>query len=455
MAQAAHDEVCEVRDAIYGFVKLTKAEWEIINEPAFQRLRDIRQLDMAHLVYPGANHTRFEHSIGCVHLASMMFDALVERDGDVLASEFGLNETAQRRARQALRLAALLHDIGHAPFSHTGEGLLPVNDHGEKLDHEDLTARIIEHGLSDLIRARFGALGLDWPEIVAIATKFEKVPQFRTLPFHGFLNELLTGELGTDRIDYLLRDALHSGQPSGFFDFRRLVGCLTMVPSPDQGDATPRIGLDEGGWLVAEQMLAARYFMYQSLYFHKTKRILGIHLTEFVEKWLMERFGAPTLPSAIDDYLAISDSDVWFALRSAAHDENHTARESADRLIHRKHMRLAHEIILADCASIDPRGRRVPDRARFGRLVEHVRNTLGLSCRADAPDHSATKMFDEGSKLLVKIDDTPRYLNSISEVVGGMASKIWRGRVYADRPQLINAKKLCKTWLKENPTQEA
>ena len=121
----------EVRDALYGFVYLNRAEWDIINSPAFQRLRDIKQLAMGHMVYPGAVHTRLEHSIGCVHQADRILHQLRENSRDVLESEFLITDENFERSRQLLRLAALLHDVGHAPFSHSGEDLLPLSADGK------------------------------------------------------------------------------------------------------------------------------------------------------------------------------------------------------------------------------------------------------------------------------------------------------------------------------------
>lgn len=102
----------EVRDALYGFVYLSRAEWDIINSPAFQRLRDIKQLAMGYMVYPGAVHTRFEHSIGCVYQADRILHQVRENSRDLLESEFLITDANFERARELLRLAALLHDLG-------------------------------------------------------------------------------------------------------------------------------------------------------------------------------------------------------------------------------------------------------------------------------------------------------------------------------------------------------
>lgn len=446
-----HEPVFEVRDPVYGFVKLTESEWKIVNCPEFQRLRDIRQLAMGYMVYPGANHTRFEHSIGCLHLSTLMFDALMEDEHskNVLSSEFNLPRQTRERARQLLRLAALLHDIGHAPFSHTGEKLM-------LFDHEAMSAKIIrETEIAKAIGDGFETCGIGIKEVVAIATKPSPENVFNPLPYHTFLHELLTGELGSDRIDYLLRDAYHSGQAAGEFDYRRLIGSLTMVPPPKQEGAAFRLGLDSGGWLIAEQMIVARYLMYQSLYFHKTSRIYEKHLEEFMGEWLEQERGEPKLPGDVREYLKFSDSDVIAGLHQAAGEKELPGHLHARRFRDRSHMRLAKEMILAD--NIDPnrRGRRLPCKKRFAKLKEYVSDTLRKDVvRFDEPDHSATKMFGDTNKILVLLDEKPRYLDDISEIVRGMSEKIWRGRIYVEPTDRERVKDLCDKWLEKHPIDE-
>lgn len=206
----------EVRDPLHGFVYLSDDEWKIVNHPVFQRLRDIKQLAMGHFVYPGATHTRFEHSIGVVHVASSIFDRVVERsergDGPSLQEAFSVDASAVARGRQILRLASLLHDLGHPPFSHSGETLMP-----EGINHEHMTVNLVkETDLSTALRETFGNNGIHADEVLAVAV--EVYEDWSSLTgsqaWYLFLRTLLTGELGADRIDYLLRDALHSGQPA-------------------------------------------------------------------------------------------------------------------------------------------------------------------------------------------------------------------------------------------------
>jgi uncharacterized protein len=453
----------EVRDALYGFVYLNLAEWDIINSPAFQRLRDVKQLAMGHMVYPGAVHSRFEHSIGCVYQADRILGQLRENSRDVLQSEFRITDENYERARQLLRLAALLHDVGHPPFSHTGEDLLP-----KRLTHEDMTAKVIrETDIGEKIETWFSTDGIDREDVIAVATKVSKAENKKSSAHLSILNEMLTGDLGADRIDYLLRDAYHAGQMSGVFDHDRLIREVRLVAAPKDADRpdgageseqkapTFTVGFGEGGWGVAEQMIAARYLMYTGLYFHKTKRIYEIHLSEFLPHALSESGGR--LPRDVRQYIALSDSVVWGEIVRAANDTRHPGHALATRFTARGHMRLAKQLVLAD-NFVEPKskkghqeipGRKVPDKKRFSTLDKAVRRKYG-AVRVDSPDHSATKMFDTHN-LLVSLDGKTRHLEDVSEIVSGMSSRIWRGRVYADGQKQPEVRDFCEKWLEDHP----
>lgn len=142
----------EIRDPVYGFITFNDWEKGIIDHPAFQRLRRIKQLALTEMVYPGAVHTRFEHSLGVMHLATIMYDSIVNNNKRMLEDHLSYNKIGLEKDRQLVRLAALLHDIGHAPFSHASEDILPMNPTRNKpYNHEDYTARIIKNILRDVI----------------------------------------------------------------------------------------------------------------------------------------------------------------------------------------------------------------------------------------------------------------------------------------------------------------
>lgn len=212
------------------------------------------------------------------------------------------------------------------------------------------------------------------------------------------------------------------------------------------------LGLDEGGWLVAEQMLVARYLMYVALYFHKTKRIYELHLEDFMSEWLADG----RLPEVLPQYLALSDSNVLAAIRDAAIDQSKPGHGHAKRFLDRTHLRLAKELVVAD-NYLEQEGRRVPDRERFDNLAKAVRVLFGngAGLRFDQPTRDATDMFADGSRILVLVEGRARFLDDLSEIVRGMSSKIWRGRVYCEKRHEQAVRQACNDFLQQNPLKEA
>jgi HD superfamily phosphohydrolase len=135
----------EIRDPVYGFIGLNELEMDIVNHSVFQRLRRIQQLGFTEMVYPSAKHNRFEHSLGVMHLSTRLYDEIVKKNSHILKETIGLDEDELNRDRELIRLAALLHDIGHTPFSHVGENIMPINPKTSKsYKHEHYSAVIIK-----------------------------------------------------------------------------------------------------------------------------------------------------------------------------------------------------------------------------------------------------------------------------------------------------------------------
>ncbi len=216
-----------IRDSVYGDISLNKFEERIMDMPQFQRLRRIKQLGLISLIYPGATHTRFEHSVGTMNL------------GSKLATELDLSQDDV----ELIRASALLHDIGHGPFSHVSEGVLSV-------PHEELTKFVVtKTSMRDLLEEKF-----DVNEIVDIVTG------------KGYLGPIVSGELDVDRMDYLLRDSHNTGVAYGVIDYERIISNLTLEDG---------LILDIKGVQAAEGALVSRYFMYPSVYQHHTTRIVN------------------------------------------------------------------------------------------------------------------------------------------------------------------------------------
>ena len=262
----------EIRCPLHGFIVINDWEREIISQPAFQRLRRIRQLAWTDLVYPGAMHTRFEHSLGVMHVATRLYEAVVEHSAEVLQSELAYNREGLDRHRTLVRLTALLHDVGHGPFSHAAEELLPAREDGSKYEHEDYSAAVIKNKLRDVIEQHplNRNRGFYVEDITALLEGSSRAKHAL------FWRELITGQMDADRMDYLLRDSLHAGVDYGRFDWRRLMHTVEAVPGRDGG--APRLGVSEGGWHAAEALVLARYFMFTQVYFHKSRVACDHHL---------------------------------------------------------------------------------------------------------------------------------------------------------------------------------
>ncbi|HEV8125680.1 MAG TPA: HD domain-containing protein [Gemmatimonadales bacterium] len=230
-----------IRDPLWDNIRVDRAVMRLVDTPALQRLRYIRQLGHAFLVYPGATHSRFEHALGTYHLTKLALSALAERGELAQVSE---------EDQLAVRLAALLHDIGHYPFSHALE-------EAGFLHHEALGVQYLAQGELAQALATFGVSDLE-SRIGALIRGRSKSP----------LAGLISGSLDLDKIEYLSRDARMCGVPYGAVDVARLISALSLV-STERG---PEIGVHEKGVSALESLLFAKYQMYRNVYWHHAVR---------------------------------------------------------------------------------------------------------------------------------------------------------------------------------------
>ena len=261
----------DIIDPIHDFVRVNSNELKIIDTSIFQRLRRIRQLSGAHLIYPGAQHTRFEHSLGVMHIASMAGHALHEK-GIVSSDNI-----------QNLRFAGLLHDIGHGPFSHLFEELLQKR----KMSHEDMGRDIIlKTQIGDLISAN----GFNKKFITELAfgdSKFQ------------FMNEIITGALSADIMDYLLRDGYFTGAEHAKIDHNRLTYSLDVYKN--------KLALEKSALVNFETMMISRYQMFKAVYFHKTVRAGEVMLLESMYL-AEEELGLSS--TSLNEYLKLTDEVI-------------------------------------------------------------------------------------------------------------------------------------------------
>jgi len=237
----------DIIDPIHDFVRVYTTELQIIDNPIFQRLRRIRQLSGAHLTYPGAQHTRFEHSLGVMHIASQAGRALQEKG--ILNSD----------DIKDLRLAALLHDVGHGPFSHLFEEVLQGK---KKISHEKMGRDLIlKTDLGDTLDKS----GFDKKFITKLAFGDSK---------HQFMNEIISGALSADIMDYLLRDGYFTGAEHAKIDSKRITQSLDVYKK--------KLALEKSALYSFESMMHSRYQMFKAVYFHKTVRSAEVMLLESI-----------------------------------------------------------------------------------------------------------------------------------------------------------------------------
>ena len=331
----------KIYDSVHGFIPFDEFEKELIDSLPFQRLHYIHQLGIAYLVYPGATHTRFEHSLGVMHLATLMFEKICKSiRPDVFHFVPRKGSSDYLYWRRVIRMAALCHDLGHLPFSHVAE-----KDLLGRAGHEVWTLKIIDSAylkpvwdklkaspsyLEDLIERDIVE---DIKKIAIGEEKWKEVTGKTLSPWERIVSEVITGDFfGADRIDYLLRDAKSTGVAYGLFDYHQLIEMLRILPSADRGGDELLLGIDENGLESCEALLLARHFMHRRIYQYSSVKAYNFHLRRYMKAVFFKK-----MLESVDDFLSVSDTDVISALNKAAKDASQPGHKDAQCVIFRQH----------------------------------------------------------------------------------------------------------------------
>ena len=332
-----------IKDSVHDHIDVTGVAEALLDTPALQRLRHIKQLGTVQLVYPSANHTRFEHSLGVYHLADRALDHL------------GI----EGKHADRLTAAALLHDVGHGPFSHNIESL--THRYTGKY-HDDVTELLRQGEVGDVLRAH----DLD-PDYIA-----------GLIAGDGTYGQLVSGELDVDRMDYLVRDAHHTGVPYGTIDSERLIRELRFVDG--------ELVLDEGNVQTAESLLLARALMNPTVYTHPVARISKAMLRRASERLLESTDITATQLRRMDDH------DLLVALRHTPETETFARRYDTRDLLKRA---IWAEMDAVPDSIVDA------DHDRLGELEETIAD------RADVPE----------TDVVIDVPDRPSMRESTSRVM--------------------------------------
>jgi len=291
-----------VKDPIHGYIRLTETERKVLDTGPVQRLRRIKQLSAAEYVYPAATHTRFEHALGTMYLAGVI--------AENLPVDLDENE------KTSLKVAALLHDVGHAPFSHLFEPLL-VKYLGKT--HEDMSTRII---LESELSGALVSEGLDPKTVSRLCVgKLEKTKR-------AFLDQIIQSSVDVDKMDFVLRDSYHTGAGYGDVDIFRLIYTMDVLNG--------NLAVDVTALSTLESFILARLESFRTIYFHRTSRGAQIMLLKALE-YAKDDLSVTALES-VDKYLALDDDAVWAILR-----RNEKSRAIVDDLNRRKLLKCAYE----------------------------------------------------------------------------------------------------------------
>ncbi len=366
-----------LNDPVYGFINIPSGvAFNIIEHPFFQRLRRIKQLGLTDLVYPGAVHTRFQHTLGAVHLLESAI-SIIRSKGHVITED----------EENAVTLAILLHDIGHGPFSHTLEKII-IPEYG----HEELSLLYMQ----ELNLAFKGKLDL-------------AIQIFKNEYHKKFLHQLVSSQLDVDRLDYLRRDSFYTGVSEGVIGSDRIIKMLNVV--------NDQLVVEAKGIYSIEKFLIARWLMYWQVYLHKTvvsaeqlllmifKRVKylllnneQIYLPDSLQYFYTNKH-KKDLPEMLQNYALIDDTDIHTCIKNWALDNDKVLALLSERLLNRKLFRVEIQNTPFDEKKI----KKLTKKA--SKVLNLPESDTGYFVFTDFISKNAYSVFDEKIQILYKNGD--------------------------------------------------
>jgi len=438
-----------LRDTVHNFIVLNLPKDELIlrliDTPEFQRLRRIRQLGLSSITYHGAEHSRFPHCLGAMHVATKMIEHLQRQ----FAGTYPITD----RDALLVRVSALLHDLGHGPFSHVLEEFFSTSLGGAA--HEHWTRELIinqDTAVNQILRSYDQELPRDVYDLIkGVYSKDGK----------NYLCQIVSSQLDADRMDFLMRDPLLAGVKYGTFDLERII--YTLWLAHHKASESIVIAVLEKGLHAVEQYVLARHFMYQQVMLHKAtrgfekllqsmlRRARKLHLHQqlaFVPRNLAPFFDKDTRPPGLDDFLRLDDSDILYATKMWRHEKDEILSDLATRLITRK---LLKGIVVVG-------GRKEDPVKQFSEIAERSKAHLGgeradyyfyIDYASDQPykytPYVYTAEEEEGphTRILVWKSNPEGCvdIHEMSKAVQSIAETIYKRVIYCpreDQEQIIN-----------------
>lgn len=317
----------KICDPIHGYIHFNKEERLLINNPFLQRLQWIQQLGFVHYAYPAGVSNRYIHSLGACDLAGKVFDSIFSKES---IKKLGISSKKQQEFKKIVKVAGLLHDIGHGPLSHTSEHFMPqlkdlkvptISSHQAKARHEDYTVKmILESSLKDDLK-EIGVEPLPLLYLIHSEVKKREGEDFfveKGVNFLPLFQQIISSDLDVDRMDYLQRDSYFCGVKYGEFDFYWMISQFNAYIK----EGAAYLAINREALYTAESFLLSRYYMHSTVYYHHKPIIYEQMLKRALDGWL--------LPTEVEEYRKVLDRDIFNLL------QNKSDNEWAQRVLNQK-----------------------------------------------------------------------------------------------------------------------